>query len=109
MLFDSSVRKELARSFGLAFVVILTIVVTMLLVRSLGLAAKGSVYLTRPTLFTHIATREATQAMGDDLFGMVASGQVKIHIDRRYALAEVADAHRDLEARKIVGSAIFTL
>ncbi len=43
MLFDSSVRKELARSFGLAFVVILTIVVTMLLVRSLGLAAKGSV------------------------------------------------------------------
>ncbi|OWQ92054.1 LPS export ABC transporter permease LptF [Roseateles aquatilis] len=43
MLFDSSVRKELARSFGLAFVVILTIVVTMLLVRSLGMAAKGSV------------------------------------------------------------------
>ncbi|MGN7875628.1 MULTISPECIES: LPS export ABC transporter permease LptF [unclassified Roseateles] len=43
MLFDSSVRKELARSFGLAFVVILTIVVTMLLVRSLGMAAKGTV------------------------------------------------------------------
>ncbi|WP_373714151.1 zinc-binding dehydrogenase, partial [Roseateles sp.] len=70
------------------------------------LAAKGSVYLTRPTLFTHIATREATQAMGDDLFGMVASGQVKIRIDRRYALADVAQAHRDLEARRLLGSAV---
>lgn len=70
------------------------------------LAAKGSVYLTRPTLFTHIATREATQAMGDDLFGMVASGQVKIRIDKRYALADVARAHRDLEARRLLGSAV---
>ncbi|MFX5595146.1 zinc-binding dehydrogenase, partial [Acinetobacter baumannii] len=70
------------------------------------LAAKGSVYLTRPTLFTHIATREATQAMGDDLFGMVASGQVKIRIDKRYALADVAQAHRDLEARRLLGSAV---
>lgn len=70
------------------------------------LAAKGSIYLTRPTLFTHIATHESTQAMGDDLFAMVASGQVKIHIDRRYALAEAAQAHRDLEARQITGSAV---
>lgn len=70
------------------------------------LAAKGSVYLTRPTLFTHIATREATQAMGDDLFGMVASGQVKIRIDKRYVLADVAQAHRDLEARRLLGSAV---
>jgi NADPH2:quinone reductase len=70
------------------------------------LAAKGSVYITRPTLFTHIATHESTQAMGDELFSMVASGQVKIHIDRRYALADVAQAHRDLEARQITGSAV---
>jgi NADPH2:quinone reductase len=70
------------------------------------LAAKGSIYITRPTLFTHIATHAATQAMGDDLFGMVTSGQVKIHIDRRYALADVAQAHRDLEARQITGSAV---
>ena len=70
------------------------------------LAAKGSLYLTRPTIFTHIATREATQAMGDDLFQMVASGQVKIHIDRRYALVDVAQAHTDLEARRITGSAV---
>jgi len=70
------------------------------------LAAKGSLYLTRPTIFTHIATREATQAMGDDLFQMVASGQVKIHIDRRYALVDVAQAQTDLEARRITGSAV---
>jgi NADPH2:quinone reductase len=70
------------------------------------LGAKGSLYLTRATLFTHIATREATQAMADDLFGVVTSGQVKIHIDQRYALADVAQAHRDLEARKNTGSSV---
>ena len=70
------------------------------------LAAKGSIYVTRPTLFTHIATREATQAMGDELFDMVASGQVKIRIDKRYALADAAEAHADLEARKLLGSAV---
>lgn len=70
------------------------------------LAAKGSVYVTRPTLFTHIATREATQAMGDELFEVVGSGKVTIRIDRRYALADVAVAHGDLEARRLLGSAV---
>jgi NADPH2:quinone reductase len=70
------------------------------------LAAKGSVYVTRPTLFTHIATREATQAMGDELFEMVASGKVKIRIDERYGLADAARAHTDLEARRLIGSAV---
>ncbi|KQV49384.1 quinone oxidoreductase [Pelomonas sp. Root1217] len=70
------------------------------------LAAKGSIYVTRPTLFTHIATREATQAMGDELFEMVASGQVSIRIDKRYALADAAQSHRDLEARQLLGSAV---
>ncbi len=70
------------------------------------LGAKGSLYLTRATLFTHIATREATQAMADDLFAVVASGQVKIRIDQRYALADVAQAHRDLEARKNTGCSV---
>ena len=70
------------------------------------LASKGSLYVSRPTLFTHLATREATQAMGDELFDMVASGKVKIRIDKRYALAEAAQSHRDLEARAIVGSAV---
>ena len=70
------------------------------------LAAKGSLYVTRPTLFTHIATREATQAMADDLFAVVASGAVKVPVEQRYALAEVAQAHRDLEARLTTGCSI---
>jgi len=70
------------------------------------LGAKGSIYVTRQTLFTHIATREATQAMADDLFAVVQSGAVKIRIDQRYPLAEVAQAHRDLEARKTTGCTV---
>ena len=70
------------------------------------LAAKGSLYLTRPTLFTHIATREATQAMADDLFEVVTSGKVAIRIDQRYALKDAAQAHRDLEARKTTGCSV---
>jgi NADPH2:quinone reductase len=70
------------------------------------LGAKGSLYVTRQTLFTHIATREATQQMADDLFGVVTTGQVKIHVEQRYPLKDVARAHRDLEARKTTGSSV---
>jgi NADPH2:quinone reductase len=70
------------------------------------LAAKGSLYVTRQTLFTHIATREACQAMADDLFAVVESGDVKIRIDQRFALAQAADAHRALEARATTGSTV---
>ncbi len=70
------------------------------------LGPKGSLYLTRQTLFTHIATREATQAMADDLFAVVSGGSVKIRIDQRYALADAGQAHRDLEARKTTGSTV---
>ena len=70
------------------------------------LAAKGSIYVTRQTLVTHTATLEAMQAMAADLFAVVESGQVKIHIAQRYALADAANAHRDLEARKTTGSSI---
>jgi NADPH2:quinone reductase len=70
------------------------------------LAAKGSLYVTRPTLFTHIATREATQEMADDLFSVVASGGVRIPLERRYPLAEAAQAHRDLEARLTTGCSV---
>jgi NADPH2:quinone reductase len=71
-----------------------------------SLGAKGSLYVTRATLFTHIATQAATQAMADDLFAVVSAGQVKIRIDQRYPLANVAQAHRDLEARKTTGSTV---
>lgn len=62
------------------------------------LGTKGSRYVTRQTLFTHIATRESTQAMADDLFEAVTSGKVKIHVDQGYKLEDVQQAHRDLEA-----------
>jgi len=70
------------------------------------LGPKGSLYVTRQTLFTHIATRAATQQMADELFAVVQKGDVKIRIDQRYPLAEVAQAHRDLEARKTTGSTV---
>ena len=70
------------------------------------LAAKGSLYVSRPTLFTHIATHERTHAMAEDLFSVVLSGAVKIRIGQRYPLAEVAQAHRDLEGRATTGSSV---
>jgi NADPH2:quinone reductase len=65
--------------------------------------------VTRQTLFTHIATREANQAMADELFDVVLSGKVKIHIDQTFPLAQVQEAHRALEARKTTGCTILTL
>jgi len=68
--------------------------------------APKSLYVTRQTLFAHLSSRQACQAMADDLFGVVASGEVKIHIEQRFALADVQEAHRALEARKTTGSSI---
>ncbi|MEZ7834811.1 MAG: quinone oxidoreductase [Burkholderiaceae bacterium] len=73
------------------------------------LGPKGSLYLTRQTLFTHISSREATQAMADDLFDVVSSGAVTIRIDQRYALKDVAQAHPDLEARKTTCCTVLTV
>jgi NADPH:quinone reductase len=72
------------------------------------LGPRGSLHITRATLFTHLATRESTQAMADDLFAMVQSGAIKIRIDQRFALADVAHAHRTLEARQTTGSTVLT-
>ncbi len=73
------------------------------------LGPKGSLYVTRQTLFSHITTRETTQAMADDLFEAVTSGKVAVRIDQRYPLEQVQQAHRDLEARKTTGCSILTL
>jgi NADPH:quinone reductase len=73
------------------------------------LGVKGSLYVTRQTLFTHIATRESTQQMADDLFGIVTSGKVQIRIDQKFPLAQVREAHNALEARKTTGCTILTL
>ena len=73
------------------------------------LAAKGSIYLIRPTLFTYIRNRELCQQRADDLFEMVGSGKVKIGINQRYPMEQIAQAHIDLEARKTTGTTVITL
>jgi NADPH2:quinone reductase len=73
------------------------------------LAAKGSLFITRPTLNSYTAKREDLVAMSEDLFGVVASGAVKIHVNQTYALKDAVQAHKDLEARKTTGSTVFTV
>ncbi|SMP59268.1 quinone oxidoreductase family protein [Noviherbaspirillum suwonense] len=70
------------------------------------LASRGSLFITRPTLFSYTAQREDLDAMAAELFDMVGSGKVKIEINQRYALKDAAQAHIDLESRKTTGSSI---
>jgi len=73
------------------------------------LAMKGSLYLTRPALADYIADPVEKAALGEEIFGHVAAGRIKIEINQRYALSEAVQAHRDLEARKTTGSSIFVI
>jgi NADPH2:quinone reductase len=73
------------------------------------LGQKGSLKITRPTLFTHIADGAACQEMARQLFDKVISGAVRIRIDQRFPLEKVAAAHRALEARETTGQTILTL
>ncbi len=74
---------------------------------SIGLLAqKGSLFATRPTLFTYIAKREDLEASAAALFDVIASGAVKIRINQRYPLADAGRAHEDLEARRTTGTTI---
>jgi len=73
------------------------------------LAPRGSLYVTRPTLGTHTATRELLTEGTDRLFAAVQSGDVKISINQTYALSDARQAHEDLEARKTTGSTVFTV
>ena len=70
------------------------------------LSTKGSLYVTRPTLATYIATRPELEETAKSLFDVVKSGQVKIETTKRYKLADAAQAHRDLEGRKTTGSIV---
>ncbi len=70
------------------------------------LASRGSLFITRPSLMAYMAKREDLEASAKSLFGVVSSGEVKIDIRQRYALADVRQAHIDLEARKTTGSSI---
>ena len=70
------------------------------------LSQKGSLFFTRPILAHHTAKRDELLDLGGELFEKVLAGQVKIEVNQRYALAEAAQAHRDLEARKTTGSTV---
>jgi NADPH2:quinone reductase len=70
------------------------------------LAQKGSLYATRPTIFTHIANRETLNEMAADLFAVVSAGHVKIPVHARMPLREAAEAHRALESRATTGATI---
>jgi NADPH:quinone reductase len=72
----------------------------------LELSRRGSLYLTRPTLFDYIATRAELEAAARELFELIGSGTLRIEIRHNYALQDVAQAHRDLEARLTVGSTV---
>lgn len=73
------------------------------------LAQKGSLFLTRPTLFDYIATREDLEASAASLFDAVRTGKVKADIGQRFPLSQAAEAHRALEARQTTGSTILTV
>jgi NADPH2:quinone reductase len=70
------------------------------------LAQKGSLYVTRPSLAGYGNSQQALQTMSDELFGMIDSGQIQVEIGQRYALSDVAEAHRQLAAKQTVGSTI---
>lgn len=73
------------------------------------LAKKGSLYVTRPTLYTYIATRAELTKSAQAVFAMVKKGVLKVSINQTYSLKNAAQAHRDLEARKTTGSSVFVL
>ncbi|WP_310468669.1 quinone oxidoreductase [Sphingomonas sp.] len=73
------------------------------------LAAKGSLYLTRPTLFTYTADRADLQESAAELFAMVEAGKVAIEVKQRFPLADAAEAHRALEARETSGSTVLVV
>lgn len=73
------------------------------------LAQKGSLFVTRPTLATHVVPRARLEASATELFDLMASGKIKADIEQRYPLADAARAHADLAARRTVGSSVLTL
>src|SRR6476620_4619694 len=75
----------------------------------LVLSQKGSLYLTRPTLFHYVASREQLENSAKELFEVVAKGKVKIEVQQRFALKDDAEAHRALQARETTGSTILTI
>ncbi len=73
------------------------------------LAAKGSLFITRPTLFNYVAQREDLETAAGELFDLVQKGVVAIEVNHRFPLADAAEAHRALEGRRTTGSTVLTL
>jgi NADPH2:quinone reductase len=70
------------------------------------LQSRGSLFFTRPTLATYTARTADLRAMADELFGLIRAGTIRIHINQRYPLSELVQAHRDLEGRATTGSTV---
>jgi NADPH2:quinone reductase len=70
------------------------------------LAQKGSLFLTRPTAYDYVATREELETAANELLDVIASGKVKIEVKQRFPLKDAAEAHRALEGRKTTGSTV---
>ncbi|MCL6741290.1 quinone oxidoreductase [Sphingomonas sp. RB56-2] len=73
------------------------------------LAQKGSLFLTRPTLFHYVATRAELDTAANELFEMVATGKIRVEVKQRFPLKDAAEAHRALEARQTTGSSVLTV
>jgi NADPH2:quinone reductase len=73
------------------------------------LAQKGSLYLTRPTLYNYVASRQQLEQSAGELFDIVSSGKVKVEVQQRYPLRDAAEAHRALQDRRTIGSTVLTI
>jgi NADPH2:quinone reductase len=73
------------------------------------LAQKGSLYLTRPTLYNYVASRQQLEQSAGELFDIVSSGKVKVEVQQRYPLKDAAEAHRALQDRRTIGSTVLTI
>jgi NADPH2:quinone reductase len=96
---DSLARRGLLISFGNASGAVGPVDIGIL-------SRKGSLFVTRPTLFDYYATREEIETYAGRVLDLIGKGILKVNIDQRYALADAAQAHRDLEARRTTGSTV---
>ena len=96
---DSLVRRGLHISYGNASGAVGPVDFAIL-------ARKGSLFVTRPTLFDYYATRSEIEIHAGRVLDLIATGVIKVNVDQRYALRDAAQAHRDLEARRTTGSTI---
>ncbi len=78
-------------------------------INAMQLAMKGSLYVTRPALADYIGDPAEKAELADEIFGHIAAGRIRIEINQRYQLKDAVQAHRDLEARRTIGSSIFTI